>query len=257
MANGVTDAGFKRKRLDEILADKNAGVQAVLGSNLNLSPESPDGQINGVYSESDAVLWELAEACYNAFSPSKATGNTLSDLVQINNITRQEAVASTAELTLGGSEGTVIPAGSLVSTADNSASFSTDTSVTIPAGLTVLVMATATTTGPIVAVAGSVTVIDSIITGWDTSTNAQDAVIGANVETDSELRIRRTLSVMSSSSSMLDAIRSEILKIPNVTYAQGFENKTDAVDVNGFKSSLSSYGCGGRRRRRYCTSYIS
>ncbi len=233
MPNGLSSAGFKRKRLDEILADKNEAVKGVLGENLNLSPESPDGQINGVYSESDSILWEVAEAAYNAFSPSKATENTLSSLVELNGITRQIAVPSTSELTLSGAEGTVIPLGSLVSTVDKSVTFSTDFEVTIPAATTILVTATATATGPLAAVAGSISVIDTPVTGWASVTNTLDAVIGANEETDAELRARRARSVAGSSSSMLDGITANVLELPNVTYAQGFENNTDSVDSNG------------------------
>jgi len=233
MDNGVTDEGFKRKRLPEILADKNAAVTSVLGSNLNLTPESPDGQINGVYSESDANLWEIAEACYNAFAPTKATGAALSNLVQLNAIEREPAIATTAEVTVSGTPSTVIPLGSLVSTLSGNATFSTDIEVTIPIGGSINIAATNIVTGPIEALAGSITVIDSPITGWDNVTNAEDALPGQNEETDAELRIRRLKSVTKPAVTVLESITSEILALPLVTYAVTFENQEDAVDANG------------------------
>ena len=230
MVNGVSIDGFTRKRLDEILSDKNTAVQSVLGSNLNLSPESPDGQINGVYSESDANLWELAEACYNAFAPAKATGNTLSDLVKINGITREPAVASTVSLTISGTPSTNIPIGSLVSTSDGSTAFSTDVAAIIGGGGTVVVQATATLTGPLEASAGTVTVIDSPITGWLSVTNIADAVIGQNEETDAELRIRRELSVSKPAKAIVETILAEILEVDGVVEAFVFENDSSLVD---------------------------
>jgi uncharacterized phage protein gp47/JayE len=229
MANGVSDAGFSRKRLEEILTDKNAAVKSVLGDNLNLSPESPDGQINGVYSESDAALWELAEACYNAFAPSKASGNTLSDLVEINGITREPAIASTVTLTITGTNGTLIPAGSLVSTSDGSSEFATDANATISGG-SISVAATSTSVGPVEATSGTLTVIESPITGWDTVNNASDAIVGQNEETDADLRARRKLSVARASKATVDTILAELLQVIGVQSAFIFENDTDVVD---------------------------
>lgn len=231
MANGVTPAGFSRKRLDEILADKNTGVRTVLGENLNLSPESPDGQINGVYSESDALLWELAEVCYNAFSPSKATNNTLSDLVEINGITRAPATASTTPLDITGLDGTIIPAGSLISANDGTSTFATDADVTIVGGVAT-VDSTATVTGPTEAVAGTLTIIDTPITGWSTVTNPANAEVGQNEETDTELRARRELSVTRAAKSIIDTILAEVLAVPNVEEAFIFENDTDVISPN-------------------------
>jgi hypothetical protein len=80
---GVSSTGFKRKRLNLLLEELNSEVKAIFGDNFNVSPESPDGQINGVVSESNANLWELAEEAYNAFNPKAASGVTLRNLVQL------------------------------------------------------------------------------------------------------------------------------------------------------------------------------
>ncbi len=233
MPNGLSSAGFKRKRLDEILADKNEAVKGVLGENLNLSPESPDGQINGVYSESDSILWELAEAVYDAFVPSKSTGTALSDLVTLNNLTREPAIASTVVLDgITGTDSTLIPAGSLVSATDGSVTVSTDTDVTISGGVA-SVLATATATGPIEINIATMAVIDTPITGWATVSNTAEGVTGQNEETDSELRARRERSISRTAITILDSIVAEVLAVPTTTHVSGFENDTDSVDANG------------------------
>lgn len=63
---GISAEGFKRKRLDQLLAELNDEVKSIFGDNFNVSPESPDGQVNGTISESNANLWEIAEESYNA-----------------------------------------------------------------------------------------------------------------------------------------------------------------------------------------------
>lgn len=231
MPNGLSPTGFERKRLEEILADKTAEFKTVFGDNLNTSPESPDGQIIGTTSASDSELWEIAEGSYNAFNPSAATGVTLSNLVQINGITRQEAVPSTVILTLVGVDGTVVPVGSIVSTSDNTVSFTTDVEVTIPVSTTITVNATATVTGPVPAVAGTVTNIDNPITGWTSVTNLLDAVLGDNEESDPELRARRERSVSKPAKGILETIIAEVLGVDGVQEAFIFENTTLVTDV--------------------------
>lgn len=230
---GVLPTGFNRKRLDVLLAEINEEVRAIFGDNINLSPESPDGQINGVVSESNANLWEIAEASYNAFNPSAASGTTLSNLVQLNGITRLEATKSTVLLTISGTTGTSVPAGSLVSVEDSEYTFVTNSTVVIGVGGTVDVNATAEDTGPIEASIGTVTVIETPVTGWDSVTNAAAANVGTNEETDGELRARRQRSVAAASQAIVDAIFSAVADIDGVTQVVVLENDTNATDANG------------------------
>ena len=231
---GVTDEGFKRKRLDVLLDEIDTAVKLIFGENFNVSPESPDGQINGVVAESNANIWEIAEEAYNAFNPNAATGSGLSNLVQLNGIIRRAATYSTVTLTVTGTNGTLIPAGSLVSTVDTNSQFTTDADVTIPVGLTTTVEATAVITGPIIALATTISVIDTLLTGWDTVNNVSDATEGQDEETDVELRARREKSVARDATAIVDAIFAEVLAVDGVTQLTVLENETNTgPDVNG------------------------
>ena len=230
---GISSTGFNRKRLDQILADKNAEVKAIFGDNFNVSPESPDGQINGVISESDANLWELAELAYNAFNPSAAVGVTLSNLVQMNGITRLAATNSRAQLTLTGTAATTIPIGSLVSTSDTGDQFATEVEIVLDGGGNGIVFASALNTGPIEALTGTLTVIDTPITGWSTVNNVADADVGTNEETDVELRARRVRSVSRDAQAIVDAIYAAIADIDGVSQVVVLENDTNITDANG------------------------
>ena len=230
---GVSSTGFKRKRLNLLLEELNSEVKAIFGDNFNVSPESPDGQVNGVISESNANIWEIAEEAYNAFNPKAAAGTTLSNLVQLNGITRLAATRSHVELTLTGDSGTVIPEGSLISTSDTGDELSTDVSVTIDGTGNAIVQATALEFGPITMLAGTITEIDNPVTGWDTVNNTADAIEGTNEESDPDLRARRQRSVARDAQAIIDGIRSAVENIDNVTQALVLENDTDAVDANG------------------------
>lgn len=230
---GISDTGFKRKRLDQLLSELNAAVQSVFGENFNVSPESPDGQINGVVSESNANLWEIAEESYNAFNPSSAVGVTLSNLVQLNGLLRKEATFSRATVDITGTGLTLIPAGSTVSTSDTSSTFTTVEDLTLSAGGVGSVFVDSTVTGPIIAIAGTITTIDTPVTGWDTVTNPLDATLGSNEETDVELRARRESSVARDAQAIIDAIFAAISAVPDVTQVVVLENDTNVVDGNG------------------------
>ena len=244
---GVSSTGFNRKRLNQLLDELNSEVKSIFGENFNVSPESPDGQINGVISESNANLWEIAEEAYNAFNPKAAAGTTLSNLVQLNGITRLAATRSHVELTLTGDSGTVIPEGSLISTSDTGDELSTDVSVTIDGTGNAIVQATALEFGPITMLAGTITEIDNPVTGWDTVNNTSDANEGTNEESDPDLRARRQRSVARDAQAIIDAIRSAVENIDNVTQAVVLENDTDAEDANGLPAhSFQAVVSGGK-----------
>ena len=228
MSSGLLVTGFKRKRLDELLSELNADMKGIFGDNLNLDPQSPDGQINGVVAESQANLWEIAEAVHNAFNPSSATGVSLSNLVQLNGITRKEATFSVVDIDVTGNNGTLIEAGSLISTSDTDSQFSIDADITIAAGVG-SGTATAVTAGAINALTGTLTIIDTPVSGWDTVTNAADADIGDNEETDAELRIRRRKSITASAGSILDSIVAAVLNVTDVSAVNVIENDTNAT----------------------------
>ena len=225
---GITATGFNRKRLDVLLAELNTEVKAVFGENLNLSPESPDGQINGVVSESNANLWELAELAYNAGNPATATGVALSNLVTLNGLTRLAASAATASLTVTGTAATVIPLGSKVSIASGE-QFATDVAVTLDGSGNGVVASTAVVTGELIASAGTITTIDTPITGWSTVTNAVAAKVGSNLESDAELRARRNRSTSTNSQSVIDSIYSAVGNVSGVTQTAIVENDTTAT----------------------------
>lgn len=230
--SGITPEGFDRKRLNEILEDLRLGFKAIFGNNLNVDPSSPDGQIIGVVAAAFSELWEISEGSYNAFNPSIATNAALTNLVQLNGITRLIAVPSVTTLEVTGNSNTVIPAGSRVTASDGSSTFTTDVQITIGGTGTNQVAATCTVTGPTNAVAGSLTVIDTPVTGWASVTNPFDAVLGEDEESDSDLRARRVRSVARPAQAIVDAILAEILAVPGVTEAFLYENDTNATDVN-------------------------
>jgi len=228
---GVSDKGFYRKRLDKLLEELNNKVIGVFGSSINLNPESPEGQINGIFAEVYDLLWQLSEIAYNAFDPNKARGIILDNLMAISGISRIQATASNVELALTGDNGTVIPQGSIVRNSDGT-EFITIQDAVIELGIATAV-ALSVELGEISAPADTLITIVTPVAGWTSVNNPLDAVEGRELEKDEEARIRRKESVAFPSQAKVDAIYSAIANLDGVTSVTVLENFTDVIDGNG------------------------
>lgn len=232
--SGLTANGFERKRLVDIISDIEDALKLVFGENIDLSAQSGFGQFIGIISEALSDQWESQEDVYNSQYPSTSQETSLSNVVMYNGIERDPATYSTIEdVTISGVVGTTIPAGSQASVSNTGLFFETDLAVVIGGGGTVDVDMTAVETGPIEAVAGTLTVIETPIFGWTGITNSNDAVEGQNEETDPELRIRREASVLAAGQNLVDSLYGQLLDIDDVTDALVIDNKTDLTDANG------------------------
>lgn len=228
----LTSQGFTRSRLDERLAALQVAVQAIFGTDINLDPDSVDGQTLGIFAESQSNLDQLAEDVYHSFNPQSATGLALSRLVQLNGIRRIEGTYSTATVRCVGSQGTVIPAGSLVKSTSTNSTFVTLVDATIDGTGQVDVAAQASVKGAVLAPAGTLTKIDTPLYGWQTATNIIDAVPGRDEETDEQLRLRRKASTSTSGQSIVDSVYGALSNIPDVIQALVLENPLDTTDAN-------------------------
>lgn len=346
MSFGVTDDGFKVKRLEDVQSETTTAWQDSFGQSFDLDFRRPAGQIKEILDERVALIWEAFELLFASQYPRKAFGTSLDDAVSLVGITRLAATPS--RITSGiafGTLNTVIPAGTLVSVNGNPANiFATDADsiIDIPAqnqiqgltfsltpvagsfvlnfggeatnpiafdatlatikgelealtgiglnnvsvtgaidsatglsvefvndlasqqnalltvsdntlvdgGPTAVVVAvaetqeghenksssinmTATQTGPRTANAGSLTVIESVVTGLDSFTNLEDAELGTDVETDAELKARQVQQVQVAGSATPEAIKSDVEQVNEVTAAVVFQNKTDVTDLDG------------------------
>lgn len=91
----------------------------------------------------------------------------------------------------------------------------------------------ATEDGPTDAPAGTLTVIDTPVTGLDSTFNPADAVLGRDIETDLEARSRRARTLQVAGAGTPEAIRSRMLELVGVTDVIVFENDSDITDVDG------------------------
>src|SRR5690554_3153565 len=76
-----------------------------IDANWNITPESPDGQQIGIWSEQLALLDEQVQYAYMSRDPATAVGQALDDIATYAGLERQDATFSTATVILSGING--------------------------------------------------------------------------------------------------------------------------------------------------------
>lgn len=93
--------------------------------------------------------------------------------------------------------------------------------------------AAAVFTGPLTALSGSINVIDTPLAGVLGVINVLDALLGADVETDADYRVRREFELAQPGSGTAAAITAAVVEIDGASNITVFQNTTDFVNVDG------------------------
>lgn len=228
----ITDSGFNRDRYQDeresiaqrwnfYLPGRRTDSQSVNGRIISIEAELVDNQ-NG---QIGAML--------ESFSPFTARGNLLSRLSPLMSKRRRDAVRSSVTLTVtAGVAGATIPAGSIVAQASGPAKFTTTVAVVVAPSGSASVPATATEGGAIESAAGTLTKIDTPVSGWLSVTNAEDASIGRSRESDGQLRARM-LATSSAPVGTPEGIFTALSEVEGSIYQALLENRKSVVSPLG------------------------
>lgn len=196
----------------------------VFGQDLVTDPSTPQGQlITRITELRDAVARNNADVA-NQINPALASGRFLDALVGLSGASRKPATKSIiSQVTIGGTPGTLIPAGSMAST-NSGQVFELAQSITIPSGGTVDTVFVAKDTGPIGAPIGTLINIESSILGWLTVTNPVEATLGRDIESDAALRRRRNGILATQSMSITESLYARLNTVNGVSSFLLLEN---------------------------------
>lgn len=226
----LTASGLDTPTLAEIKAEIDAQIRATISDRVDLSADSPAGQIVTICARQIRKVWETLEAVYAAMDPLGASGVTLRRLAALTGTYPRAATFSTVTATVNVDAGTY-PAGTLVAYVagrpeDRFVNTETVTNAG-PGTATVDVAFRSEVAGPVQAPSGTLT--EQVpVAGWNSITNAADAVAGRSAETDPELRARRIAEIDTLGSARAEAIRSDVLQVDGVEQAFVIENDTEA-----------------------------
>lgn len=232
---GVTEEGFVTKSFDQIKADIEARLRAAIDPGLDLTSSSVVGQMFLIFCDELAKLWEVNAAVAETWNPDAAIGVWLENLASISGTIKRDATKSTVVAAVTTDQAVNIAAGDFVVSVDGNedARFVNAEPIVTSGAETVDVAFEAESTGPVAANAGTLVVIETPTAGVTLVTNALDAELGSNIESDDELRARRDAELDAIGSGTVDSIRARLLRVDSVEDAVVIENTTDVVDAGG------------------------
>lgn len=116
---GLTPNGPNIKRLDTILEDLHKGLSEKWGVNTRQNPESFLNHFLTNIADRCAELWEFGEDIYYGMYPASAEGRSLDNAAQYGGSTRETAAKSYYPIHCTGRDGTVLAAGTMISSTTN------------------------------------------------------------------------------------------------------------------------------------------
>lgn len=236
MSNGLQPSGFVSPTVQELITQINTALLANIDTALDLSPDQPIGQIVGIMAEKLAEIWEAVATVYTQEDPDSAEGPLLDALCALTGTRRRSATYSTVTATLNVAASSTVPAGSVASVTGQPANtWVLEADVVNSTGSAANFTGTfrSSLPGPFAANAGTLTVISTPVSGWNSVTNAADAIQGIVADTDAVLRVRRQAELSAAGACTVDAIRADLLEVTGVEQAFVLENDTDSIDANG------------------------
>lgn len=234
LAPVITEKGITSPDYPTILQRLQELFRQIYGNDVYLEPDSKDGQMLAIYALAIQDANNAAVMAYNSFSPSTSTGQALSNNVVINGLSRTPQSNSTVDVLITGQVGTVISNGTVKDVSGNI--WLLPESVVIGTHGDVTVTAISQKAGAIIALPGEVNQIGTPTRGWQSVTNIATATLGRKVETDGDLRIRRSKSVALPSRTVLDGVIGSVSQIVGVGRLTAFENDTSLTDSRGISS---------------------
>lgn len=250
MPNSISSTGLTVKTRAEIIAEilngtaNYPGLYSIYGPNINVDPNSPDGQLINLVAQVAVDTEEFLQQIYNSFDPDQAIGINLDLRCAINGITRMPGTKTTVYVTINSDRTVVLPglwantgtvdlppnpdAFRVRDSAGNVYAMQYDhTFVGVDTDDRIFI---SDQIGPLAATANTLTIIATPTLGITSVNNASSAyVVGTTEETDYTLRIRRANSVSMPSKGYLQGLWAAITAITGVTSVLIKENPTSGV----------------------------
>jgi uncharacterized phage protein gp47/JayE len=222
-------------------ADGYLGWYQIYGADVNLQPNSPDGQALNIFAQAKVDTLGFGRLVYTSFDPQQAFGVALDRVCAINGVIRnggtytQQVIAVTVSqaLTLPGLD--LNPSGGAFVVQDSTGTqYQLLTTYAFTGAGTVSLTFQAILIGAITSPVNGITVISTPQLGVVSVNNPTAAVVvGTNQETDAALRIRRANSVELPSLGYLQGLIGALQDVPGVTQAEVYENVTNTTDGRG------------------------
>lgn len=246
MPNVIDSNGLQIQSLQEIIdeildgAVDFPGMRAIYGADINVDPNSPDGQMVHIVAQAKRDTLEFLTQIYNSFDPDQAIGVTLNARCAINGVARNAGTFTQITVTVTADRALTIAGLDTAPLAPFTVSDSTGNQFVLVAAHAFSGAGSADLAfeakllGPVAALPNTLTTIVTVQLGVVSVNNASGpTTLGLAEETDYALRIRRAKSVSLPSQGYLEGLVAALIDTTGVTVANVYENDTSSTDGDG------------------------
>lgn len=237
MPNLISATGLETATQAELVSQFTAAFDAIYGNDINLDPDSPDGQMMMTFIQVVLDNLDLITQVYNQFDPDLAIGAVLDQRVAINGIQRQAGTFTITNITLVASQAlnlfgldqTAQPVYTVADNAGNQWQLQTTQNISGPG--TYVYSFQAANPGATLTVPNTITIPVSIVLGISSINNPTTYTsLGLNEESDAALRIRRQKSVSIAGQGYLAGLLAALENISGMNSVFVYENNTSVTD---------------------------
>jgi uncharacterized phage protein gp47/JayE len=152
---------------------------------IDSEADSTFGQVSNPFALQHTDVYQQLDNLIQGLSPSISEGEAQNRIFAFLNLIRQDATATTVPLVLDGTEGTIVPQGSVATSSVNGATYATDADATITKNNSVQIKyeVGAITGGDTVSIVINSNTISIVASSSDPITAATDLVLAINLTT--------------------------------------------------------------------------
>ena len=229
----LTETGIQIDRLNHIVERLENGFRQIYGQNIDLSPNTPDGQLIGILAQMRMDNEELAENIYRQIDPDVATGAWLEQRVAYAGLMRRNASYSyLRSVILTGEPNTPLYAGITVSD-PHKVRWILVANVQLDSNGSARADFRSEQLGAFNLAQNTSLTIETITLGLHSATTFENAEIGVEEETDAQLRSRFWISRTKNATNSAEAIAAKIRALADVKQVRILENNSGQRDKAG------------------------
>ena len=241
----LTETGIQIERLNDIVKRFEDRFRQIYGQNIDLSPNTPDGQMVGILAQIKMDIEELAENVYRQLDPDVATGAWLEQRVAYAGLMRRGASYSyLRSVIITGEPNTQLYAGIVVSD-QNKVRWILTSDIQLDSNGSGRADFRSEQLGSFNLAKNTTLTIETVTIGLTNAVTFENAEVGVEEETDTQLRERFLFSRTKNAQNSAEAITAKISALPDVKQVRVLENNTaqrDAFGVEPHSIDVIVYG---------------
>ena len=222
----LTNRGVIVPDTSTVLADVQQEFRDLLGGDLDVSPETPQGRIIELIARCRVFVLQTSAASANVFNLNKANGFGLDDLGSLFLLSRNPATYTETSVVLGGVAGTIVPAGTRLQTTAGDVFVNTENYVI---GTATNAVFRAQNIGVVPCPAGTLTIILDAVNGLETANNPGAPSLGTELESDNAFRLRIRNSLNVNSIAVISAIKANLEALDGVAGTYLYDNYSNSA----------------------------